>query len=200
MAHPNTSNIAPTPWITGHALNRAGRVAGIMAALLLTACGSDAEPEVAATPAPVPQTEPTGCPQVAIVGDAAQAVIFRDGGALPSDIAGRGVIADYTGGCEYDVDRVSVSLVIDIIGERGPALTGSDLPLEYFVAIADPQRRILAKEVFDTAVSFAPGAALAGTREELDQVIPLTDPGIGTSYEILIGFQLTEDQLEFNRR
>ena len=71
--------------------------------------------------------------------------------------------------------------------------------LEYFVAVTGPGDQILAKETFGTRLDFA-GRNRIGVAEELAQRIPLpsdSDPG---SYAVLVGFQLTPEELADNRR
>ena len=145
----------------------------------------------------------TGCPRVAIVADAAEVVEFRPGpGRDLTDVVSRGFMGELAGACEYDGDEgtVTVEVQLPIVGERGPAATGGEAAFTYFVAVTDPASTILAKELFDTSVAFAEGQTRAGTVEELEQVIPLANPAQGVNYQILIGFQLTPEQLDFNRR
>jgi hypothetical protein len=145
----------------------------------------------------------TGCPRVAIVADAAEVVEFRPGpGRDLTDVVARGVMGELGGACEYDSEAgtVTVEVQLPIVGERGPAATGDDAAFRYFVAVADPARTILAKEVFDTSVAFEEGQTRAGTVEELEQVIPIPSGAAGAGYQVLIGFQLTPEQLDFNRR
>ncbi len=163
-----------------------------LAALSLAACGGGG---------PVADAPPTSCPRVAIVTEAARVVQFGPGaGRDPTDIVSRGQIADYNGTCTYGDGRVTVDLTVDIVGERGPAGSGGDLPLQYFVAIADPTQAIIAKQVFDTSIALADGASRGGVREQLTQRIPLPDAALGPRYQVLVGFQLTPEQLDYNRR
>jgi hypothetical protein len=60
--------------------------------------------------------------------------------------------------------------------------------------------RILAKEHFAVEVDFREGVVI-GKREIVNRIIiPRADEGIsGANFEILVGFDLTPEQLEFNR-
>lgn len=193
------------PWGCGRR-----RLIGTLAlsfALGLTGCGGNGEEEAALTedlppppPAERPAPQPTGCPRVAIVDDAAQMMVFRPGpGRDLTDVALRGVIAGFDGGCEYFEDHVNVAMRLSIAAEQGPAATGDSAELDYFIAIADPEGRILTKEVFDASVRFPPGGDQAGTVETLDYRIPLEEPAAGRFYRVLVGFQLTPEQLDYNR-
>lgn len=163
-----------------------------MTALILAACADD-DPLAAAN-------EATGCPQVQIVGDASEVTQFQGEGRDLTDVAMRGVILGFDGGCEYDDGGVTVDLLLDIAAARGPAGTGDVARFDYFVAITDPTGDFLAKEIFTTEIALQGAAARGGVREELEQQIPLDTPAAGDEYNVLVGFQLTPDQLDYNRR
>ncbi len=176
---------------SGGAFTAALRLAAIAAAAAtIAACAGD--PETAG---------PLGCPRVAIVAGAEKAVQFRPGGGRDlTDLASRAEIADFLGECDYDDDGVSVALRVRIVAERGPALTGNRVDYSYFVAVADRDQNLLASEVFAIDLTFAGGQNFAAVVEELEQVIPLASPQDGRRYQVLLGFRLTRDQLQFNRR
>ncbi len=182
----------------------AGRVA-LAAALLagLAACSGDDNPEEAppAREVVVAEPQPTGCPRILFVDEAAQEVRFRPGpGRDLTDVEWRAAFAGFGGGCEYDDSGVDVDLILNIVAERGPAATSDEAAFDYFVAVADPQQQVLAKEIFQTDIVFPAGGATAGTSEALVQRIPLDNAALGRAYYILVGFQLSPQQLEFNRR
>ena len=107
--------------------------------------------------------------------------------------------------CDYDVDDeegggVEVAFALPIHGTRGPAAGTDRVSVPFYVAIAAPGRRIVAKEVFSAQLIFEAGGARAQTVEEIEQWIPLGPGAIGAGYETLIGFQLTPAQLEELRR
>ena len=102
-----------------------------------------------------------------------------------------------SGECRYRRDGAVVTTDLSIIADRGPALAGDTAVFEYFAAVLAPDQRILAKEVFSTAIDFR-GQQRAGIQEQLEQRIPLP-PGVNAGgYQIVYGFQLTADQLQFN--
>ena len=146
------------------------------------------------------RTAASRCPSVAIVRDAAEVTRFREGsGRDLTDVTGRAVLADYTGGCTPREDRVTVDLNLVLAAEQGPASQAGTADYRYFVAIADAAGDILAKQEFDTTVAFPAGQRRAGTVEELTQTIPLEDGATPADYQILVGFQLTPEQLDYNR-
>ena len=56
------------------------------------------------------------------------------------------------------------------------------------------------KNVFQSQAEFGQGQRRIGLTESSREVIPLPDGQISLDYEILVGLQLTEEQLAYNRR
>jgi hypothetical protein len=101
--------------------------------------------------------------------------------------------------CDYDRGGVTVQLQLAILGIRGPADAGRATAFDYFVAIADPNGNIVAKEVFPVSFNFD-NRQRVGQIEDLEQRIPLADQADGAAYKIVVGFQLSPAELEWNRR
>ena len=150
--------------------------------------------------------DPPPCPKVSILKQTRLLTLYGEGpGRDDADVAFelelRGVASD----CNLDVDDeagggVQVEFALPIFATRGPAAGTDRLSVPYFVALADPSRRIVAKEVFTADIAFDDDGASAQTVEEIEQWIPLGPGEIGVGYETLIGFQLTPVQLEESRR
>lgn len=148
-----------------------------------------------------PPTANLGCPKVAIVRDTSKVTQFRAGqGRDLTDVTSRAALVDFQGGCDYGRDGVSVDFSLRLVAERGPALTGNEAVYRYFVAIARPDHSIIAKREFDTSVTFPAGATRAGSEESLTQTIPLPEGEDAGAYQVLLGFQLSPEQLDYNRR
>jgi hypothetical protein len=164
------------------------KFASVLAALaLLTACSSDKDPAPA-------------CPSVAAPGDAAKITRFRDGpGRDLTDVVAEAQIADAAMQCDYDRSGVTVQLQLAILGIRGPADTSRTATFDYFVAIADPRGTVVAKEVFPISFSFDNRQRVRQI-EDLEQRIPLANRADGAAYKIVVGFQLSPAELEWNRR
>ncbi|MBP2310873.1 hypothetical protein [Azospirillum soli] len=151
--------------------------------------------------APAQPTAALSCPKVAIVRDLAEVTQFRTGGGRDlTDVQSRAALADFSGNCEYASDGVTVNVNLYLVAERGPALQGNQATYRYFVAIAKPgEQAPSAKTEFETTVTFEPGKPRAGSREELSPKIPLPKETNAKDWNIFVGFQLTPDQLAFNR-
>ncbi|HYD30948.1 MAG TPA: hypothetical protein VEB64_08860 [Azospirillaceae bacterium] len=142
-----------------------------------------------------------GCPKVAIVRDAAAVTQFRPGkGRDLTDVVSHAELADFKGGCEYAKDGVTVDFDLRLVADRGPALQGNQASYRYFVAITQPDRTVAAKREFETTVAFEAGATRAGSTESLAQTIPLPQGQDAGGWEVLLGFQLTPEELDYNRR
>jgi hypothetical protein len=143
------------------------------------------------------------CPRVSILADTAQLAKFRPGeGRDLTDVEYEAEIVGFGGNCEF-TDRgstVETVLTVRIVAARGPALAGPSVTVPFFVAIADRNQRIIAKEVFDSPIAFAPGQRRVGVAEEVVQRIPIAAGWRSTDYEILLGLQLSAEQLDYNRR
>lgn len=139
------------------------------------------------------------CPKVSIVRDLAEVTVFRPGGRDLTDLESRAALADFSGNCEYASDGVTVNVNVYLVAERGPALTGNTAKYQYFVALAKPDESIASKAFFDTDVTFPSGQPRAGSKEELAPKIPLPKDANAKDWKVYLGFQLTPEQLDFNR-
>lgn len=106
-------------------------------------------------------------------------------------------------GCTYTGNNVAVELDLTFTGKLGPAgrMATSDQPsfaYPYFIAITTPNGNILAKEVFAATVTYEQGKDTVIHQEHLRQIIPLSGE-YDTEHSLLIGFQLSEGELAYNR-
>lgn len=158
----------------------------IMAGLAAASCSNRPDP---------------ACPSAAILADAANVTKFRDGsGRDLTDVVVEGEIVNIAVGCSYDRRGVSVDLQVAIAGTRGPADRSRAAEFDYFVAVTDAERNVLAKEIFRVRVRFADNQTRVGQVEEIEPRIPHTDPAKAARYQILVGFQLTPDEIAWNRK
>lgn len=165
------------------------RIAAAGLALILGACGmfaGDPEPP---------------CPRAYILDDTSQVIQFREGGGSDLvDVRFEGRIVDVASECTHgDNGYVDVALAFLWIASRGPAAEGNVGHYAYFVAVTDPDRNIVAKEIFEVAVDFAGNRLNATRREDVTQRIVVPSGGDARGYQVFIGFQLTRDQLEYIR-
>ncbi len=165
------------------------RIAALAAALALAGC-SLVEP-----PKPPPP-----CPRIAAVADAAKLTRFAGESRDLTDVLYEAEIIDFVGSCAYDDEGVDVATRVRFIASRGPADQAHRADFRYFVAVATRDKRIIGRQVFDSAIEFPGNQTRAGVVEELEQRIPLDAEGTGENYIIYVGFELSPDEVEFNRR
>lgn len=193
-----TMNRRMTGRYPGGALAIGALVASVLA---LGACSSKKE------------LPPGPCPNVRILADAAQLTKFRDGpGRDLIDVDHTARIARVGGTCVYKMDKpteknkkpetgvLTMTVGLIIAAERGPANADHKARFEYFVTLVDQDRQPVQKTTFPVAVDF-PGNVTRATAEEfpIDLKIPLKPKQTGGDFVVFIGFQLTPDQVEYNR-
>lgn len=144
------------------------------------------------------------CPQIGMIPGISNITLFypmQEEGV--ADIVSRAAFVDYKGDCKYSKGKLVVDLDLSILAELGRA--GQKEPRQkmqqypYFVAILDPQENILLRKSFVAQVPFDDASAASGTVESLRQTIPLSGSKKATEYKVLFGFQLTPEQLQYNR-
>ena len=158
---------------------------GLFGALFLASCASE------------PETRP--CPQAVVLSDAGRQVKFNGAGRDLTDVLFEATIETGRLVCEYDENLLDVSLQVQIFASRGPANSDRLANLNYFVAVASTGETVLARESFDIAIPFPGNRTRISALEEIGQVISLPEGTDGGYYRIYIGFDLTPEELEYNR-
>lgn len=105
--------------------------------------------------------------------------------------------------CKYNKNNVVVEIDLKFEGKLGPRakIWNTDRPsfaYPYFMAITTPNGNIVAKEVFAATISYDKYEQSVIHEESLRQIIPLNGE-FNKKHAILIGFQLTEGELAYNR-
>jgi hypothetical protein len=140
------------------------------------------------------------CPAVEIPKEVATMTKFREGGGRDlTDVVYQAGILDVQIACDYGSKGVDVQLNVVVGAERGPANRAASATVPYFIAIGDPSRTILAKEVFSSTVTFQPNLPRAYNTEETEETIPLPKGRSAERYGIIVGLQLSPEELEYNR-
>lgn len=166
----------------------AGLLALAAAAAILGACATENKATTIA------------CPRVLVDEDVGSLTRFREGpGRDITDIVARGEISRIAGNCEVHDDRVDVEFGIEVKAERGAAGQGTvSLPL--FVAVVDKDGRIVDRQSFSETANFGGNRTQVALRDVFTIAIP-RQPGEATdSHRIYVGFQLTHDEVTYNRQ
>ncbi len=147
-----------------------------------------------------PNTGP--CPPAFALYDAVRLVEFADGQERLSSVGFTAEIQEVRSTCRYSGDDpIKADLEIDIGFGRGPAAEGDRAEYIYWVAVTRSNLTVITKEFFPLTVRFAKGEDRVYRRERIEEiVIPRAAESVsGTNFEIIVGFELTEEQLAFNR-
>lgn len=141
------------------------------------------------------------CPPIGALYDSARYVSFDGAGELYSNIEYTGEVIDARIYCRYvGDDPLEAEIEVDFAFGKGPASTSNTHAYPYYVAVTRRNGKVLAKQYFNVEADFG-GNSLDGKTEVLGRIqIPRADESIsGTNFEVIVGFDLSEEQLEFNR-
>jgi hypothetical protein len=138
------------------------------------------------------------CPATTTVPDLQSLVLLAPGpnGAV---VQSAGRINSVSAECDSDGDKgVQSKLTVEFTGLRtSPAVNQIALP--YFVALADATGNILGKQQYTMVMSFPPDAQVTKANDVVTVHIPLKNAQLGNVYTVVVGFQLTSSQLDYNR-
>ena len=159
------------------------------------------------TPAPPDFSMDTGpiCPATAVLSDAVTVTKLKPGTLatvpIPANIAFSAEMSQAKLDCNYDraQNKLSVDISFAIKATRGPAAMGADPQLDFFVAIVDADNTIISKNVYHGQPDMAGRATNIYTQNVGNFPVPLGMDKRPYDYEILTGFQLTPDELAYNR-
>ena len=154
-----------------------------------------------------------GCPPVSILSDTNRLTIYRAGpGRDLSDIAYEAQLVSFEGDCIYTADNkdmekaskyreVTLNLRPRFRVTPGPALAAQRVTLDYFVAMPDFYPNSEGRADFSRAVDIPPTRTpIELVDSEIQLNIPLEEGRTGEQTEVYLGFALTEEQLQQNRR
>ncbi len=153
--------------------------------------------------APLAQLRNAGpCPFVKTLYDAARYVEFKDNREASANVGWSGEIQGISAGCQYKDDK-PIEVTMEVLFElgKGPQATGRSKTYHYWIAVTDRNKAILAKQEFDLPVTFPEGQDRVYTTEKIAQIV-IPRAGVttsGSNFEVLIGFDVTEQMAAFNR-
>jgi hypothetical protein len=143
------------------------------------------------------------CPLTGVLYDNARMVNFAvPGQERYANITHTGEMTGIRGLCRYvDDNPIAMAIEVDMAFGRGPASTSDRQTYRYWVAVARRGRMPIEKAYFDIDVRFPRGQAVVTRTEEIEGiVIPRANAEVsGENFEVLVGFELTPEQVQFNR-
>jgi hypothetical protein len=139
------------------------------------------------------------CPQLIAAPGTDTITVLRPGGHAPQDAVVRGRI--YQAHVQCARDKVGISAFVELtfyVVRTSPRTEKATLP--YFVAVVDPAQKVVAQEGFRLQVEFLPGEPLRRAPvEKITVHLPVRSTAAANVYALVVGFQLTPDQLAYNR-
>lgn len=158
-------------------------VAGL---LLVTACGST--------------QETVRCPDVRVPSETGNLTRFGPGdGRDITDVVMEAQFEEVRGECSVSDDEVEVAALVKITARQGPASSVQQGDFGFFVAVTDRKRNILSRRSVQGRVDFSGNRSRVTFFERLKIDIPKTEEQAGDAFLIFVGFELTRDEVEFNR-
>ncbi|MEL6324392.1 MAG: hypothetical protein AAGJ29_09600 [Pseudomonadota bacterium] len=180
----------------GRLINYAAALGALAALASITACGSSG---VVRALDDRPNAGP--CPTAGAIYEAARIIEFSDERESFRNIAYSGEITGVRLFCRYVEDEPLLAEVeIDFAFGKGPKGESRTHEYPYFVAVTRRNSRVLNRQNFLVTADFRSGQ-IATAQELVNRVvIPRVDETIsGANFEVLVGFDLTEQQLAFNQ-
>ncbi|XBQ16380.1 MAG: hypothetical protein ABL308_00540 [Oceanicaulis sp.] len=151
-----------------------------------------------------PEPNPGPCPNALALYDAHRLVEIRGEEIVYENVGFTAEILDVESRCRYTdrrADPIEMELGVRMAFGRGPAAVGDTHTYQLFVAVTGLDDIVIDKQVFPVTAEFRPGQDRIERIEVFDPVrIPRANPDTsGVNFEVLVGFELTEEQIEFNR-
>lgn len=139
------------------------------------------------------------CPGAGVVAGIDTVARFDGRGTAYVNLADRATVGGVKSDCNIDSGGVSVTVSLSTVAELGPTAAGRTIDFPYFVAVTDGRDKVIAKRVFQNTITFKPNENRAGTQDTVTERIPLADPKQADRYHVIVGFQLTPEELAHNR-
>lgn len=140
------------------------------------------------------------CPYVSVLWDAARYVEIT-GPVSSSNVGFTGEIQGVDATCSYEgSEPIRMKLVPRFAFGKGPKAQGSAKQYVYWVAVTRRNVAVINKERFGIQADFVGTDRLTAVDHVDEIVIPRANDQVsGSNFEILIGFELTGEQVAFNR-
>jgi hypothetical protein len=143
------------------------------------------------------------CPYVKVLYDAARYEEFANGRVASDAVGYTGEIQTLSSGCEYKTnDPIHVAIELLFAFGRGPAATGQSKDYSYWVAVTDRNNAVIDKQYFTVHAAFPAGQDRVLVTDQINGIrIPRANTDVsGANFEVLVGFDVTPEMVDFNRQ
>lgn len=147
------------------------------------------------------------CPPVTILSEAASITRYLEGAKrsiLDVDFSGK--ITGIKGSCAYKFntrtgeEAVEISVKTKFKMRRGAGNKSQQADFQYFVSILKDNGTILQKQAFPYSAKFSKKRSWVKSSDSpVELSIPLRNENTGQNFKVYVGFQLSQEELEFNR-
>ncbi len=141
------------------------------------------------------------CPPAGSLYDASRVVVLDGNGVTYNNIEYTGEIVDVRLFCRYVEDNpVRAEVEVDFAFGKGPLGTANTRDYEYWIAVIRRNGKVLDKQSFTVRADFSNGPVTGASDLVQRIVIPRADSSVSAAnFEIIVGFELTEAQMKFNK-
>ncbi len=146
------------------------------------------------------------CPVTRVLEDPAQLTRFKSGaGRDITDIEFDAAFAEIGGTCEINDDEIDVELKVLIVANRGTANVSRQATFPFFIAVVDQDRNVLIhdgkalRRRFEGTVDFPGNQSQVTYADEFELTIPTSSGQRASDFLIFFGFELSPEELEYNR-
>lgn len=140
------------------------------------------------------------CPDVRVPAETGNLTRFGTGnGRDITDVVMEAQFEEVRGECSVDDDEVHVAALVKISARQGPASNVQQGQFSFFVAVTDRKRNILSHRSVPGIFDFSGNRSRVTFIERLKIDIPKTEEQSGDGFLIFTGFELTREEVDFNR-
>jgi len=147
-----------------------------------------------------PQKNTGPCPEAFALYEASRLVEFKGSEAF-NNVGFTAEIDKVRSLCRYSgTEPIQADLTLEIAFGRGPAASSRTATYEYFVAVTRKDLEVIEKKTFPITITFPEGVDVVEITEDVGEIIiPRANENTsGANFEIIVGFELTPEQIAFN--
>ena len=172
-------------------MNQPRRIGWAWLCLVLTGCGSLFSDDI-----------PPPCPKAITIADAQVMTAHQPGpGRDLTDVLNSGSIIGVATNCLYDDEgRVDATVFVDLELSIGPAATDGIGRWQYFILVTNPDMKFVAKRVLSVDLEFEQAVFRTVLKEKVKAAFDHAPWPDARNFQIFVGFQLTREQLDYQRR
>lgn len=141
------------------------------------------------------------CPVAATLYDTSRLVDI-DGVEKHENVVFTGAVEGVRGYCRYIGNNpITMEVEVDVAFGKGPKATSSRHSYPVFITVVRRDKSVLAKEKFNIDVAWPAGKDIVRHTETIPGIeIPRANETVsGSNFEVFVGFDLTPEQLAYNR-